>query len=280
MQFTKRFTVEADQEDIVSYLASKTELSKMKIKSALAAGAVRIKKGGRGKFFIVRRSQTKIYTNDLIIFSFDEKILALPELKFAEKLFQSHQYSVWIKPSFAPTQGTEFADHTSLMRYVSKQNKETFLIHRLDFETYGVVLFAHNRKSASIFSKMFQDRKIKKIYYTIVACDLSKTHSECFQITDPIDGKDAISEVTIIQANEKYSLLKVEIQTGRFHQIRRHLSGIQAPILGDTKEGKHLAYENGLQLAHIEMSFQDPFHGKEVKFTCPNIIIDEFKKLQ
>lgn len=141
-------------------------------------------------------------------------------------------------------------------------------IHRLDRGTSGCVLVAKSKESMKYYSRMFAMRKIEKAYYAIVFGQPSITQHNAqggyYSINYPIDGKEAISSWKIITTVTspiwgKLSLIHVIPKTGRYHQIRRHLSYcLSCPIVGDSK------YDGGGKLA--KMSRQLGF------FLCSNSI--------
>jgi len=109
------------------------------------------------------------------------------------------------------------------------KHKKIWLVHRLDTPTSGVVVFARSSESAARLSELFVTREVKKIYLARVDPPMT----EAMTIDRPIEGKDAL---TIVQPREG-DLVEVEIRTGRMHQIRRHLSTIGHPVVGDQRYG-------------------------------------------
>ena len=155
-------------------------------------------------------------------------------------------FSVWYKPPLILSQGSNFGDHLSLLRIAEKTLKPKdgpYLVHRLDREASGLMLLAHSKKSAASLSGQFQNHKVKKIYKTRVYGLLSKVKAP-LEIRDPIDGKPALSIVTVVANNfdRNTTDLIVEIKTGRYHQIRRHLSMIGHPVCNDCRYGKKKKY--------------------------------------
>ncbi len=120
-------------------------------------------------------------------------------------------------------------------------------VHRLDKDTSGVVLFAKDEKSLSYFQSQLLEKKVKKRYITLVFKPLKKDSGEIrtFIERSPKDrrrqraylaetGKrEAVSFFKVLKRFQNYTLLEVEIETGRKHQIRCHLSFIGHPVVGD-----------------------------------------------
>ena len=153
------------------------------------------------------------------------------------------------------------------------------LLNRLDKETSGVILLYKNDEFREIAIKEFKNMKVKKTYLAIV----NGIVSEDIVIDSPIltlktkggaiskiskDGKTAITEVYPLMVSGKKSLVKINIQTGRTHQIRIHLASINHAVIGDEKYGKNRnkrmflhAYETeilGLKFkANLDKSFNE-----------------------
>ncbi|HDQ23225.1 MAG TPA: RluA family pseudouridine synthase [Candidatus Uhrbacteria bacterium] len=120
------------------------------------------------------------------------------------------------------------------------------IVHRLDKAVSGLILVCKTQKAFDYYKKQFQDRKIKKIYTALVHGWMEKTEGE---INLPIErakgkgkmavkpisqgGKEAITKYNVIKQFKNFSLLEINILTGRTHQIRVHLNAIQHPIVGD-----------------------------------------------
>jgi 23S rRNA pseudouridine955/2504/2580 synthase/23S rRNA pseudouridine1911/1915/1917 synthase len=124
-----------------------------------------------------------------------------------------------------------------------------WILHRLDKDTSGVVLFARNAETHHDLSALFMDRRVHKTYYAVVhqaptwetrlidlplCIDADRRHRTK---VDPQRGKPSQTRVTVEQLFRRHSLLKVEPLTGRTHQIRAHLTAIGHPIIGDALYG-------------------------------------------
>jgi RluA family pseudouridine synthase len=133
------------------------------------------------------------------------------------------------KPAGMPTQPPRDRAHISLEEILRAEYKKIWLVHRLDTPTSGVVIFARSARSAARLSQLFASREIRKTYLARVDPPIR----EAITITSPIDGKDAI---TIVRPRER-DLVEVEIETGRTHQIRRHLSSTGHSVIGDQRYG-------------------------------------------
>ena len=115
-----------------------------------------------------------------------------------------------------------------------------YTVHRIDKETTGILIVAKNRKYAQLFTSLFRIRKIYKTYLGIVLGELPKNEGTFkddlfyYEGTKKIKAK-AITHFTVIDSNSNYSLLKLNPETGRKHQLRKQLLIHGCPILGDSK---------------------------------------------
>ncbi|TVQ68371.1 MAG: RNA pseudouridine synthase, partial [Oceanospirillales bacterium] len=173
--------------DAATLLAKLSELPKQRIKDAMTKGAVILKRK-QGKR--LRRAKETLLAGDQLSLCYDDKILALSPPEGAYCLNRSKTYSVWYKPAGLMSQGTAFGDHLALQRLVELEfNCPVFLVHRLDRETSGIMLFAHTKSTAAKLSRMFEQHQIEKIYQATV---LGQT-DEKGSITEPLDNKPAMT---------------------------------------------------------------------------------------
>lgn len=244
-----------------SLLVTTSRLTPEIISDACVKGAVWLQKGGKGKILRERNPAFLLKANDLITFYYDPKVLSLPTLERAECIDETRHYGVWIKEAGVVTQGTQAGDHTSLLRYVEiVRKKQTYLVHRLDRETEGLTIIAYTSEGAAKLSALFQENKIKKTYEAVVLGSITPGISRT--ITASLDGKEAVTHYKVVDSSETKSLLRVEIETGRLHQIRRHLDFAGYPVMGDPKYGKGNKNRSGLKLLASSLSFTDPWDKK------------------
>lgn len=250
-------------------LSASSKIPPAKIDEAAYKGAVWLQKGGRGKILKERNSGYPLKPGDIVTFYFDQRVLSMPELAFAECLEETPHYGIWLKKAGVVTQGTQTGDHTSLLRYIEKKRKkEPFLIHRLDRETEGLTVIGYTSEGAAKLSSLFQENKVKKIYEAVVLGSLTPGKKETVDAS--LDDKEAITHFEVLDSSEDVSLLRVVIETGRLHQIRRHLDHIGHPVMGDPKYGRGNKNKKGLQLLASSISFIDPWEKKEKTWTLPH----------
>jgi len=268
------FTVTKPEQTALDLLAEGTGLSKQRIKDAMNKGAVwwTIK----GKTLRLRRATKVLHKGSVIQFFYDEQVLARkPEP--AHLIHDAGQYSIWYKPAGMLAQGSQWGDHCSILRWVEVNGeslygnkRECFLVHRLDADAAGLMIIAHDSQSAAKLSVLFQGRDIKK-YYQAWVIDDCELPAEGMTLTYELDGKSAVTHIKKIGVTNKGTLLDVHIETGRKHQIRRHLANIGHPIIGDKLYGTKA--KCGLQLLAYRLEFVCPFRKT-------NLVVELAKELQ
>ena len=113
-------------------------------------------------------------------------------------------------------------------------NANVLAVHRLDRDTTGCLLFARSSEAHAAAVEVFKTRLVKKEYRAIVVGRFEHPH---VTVDAPLDGLPAVSHVTREAVGEDASFLRVRIETGRTNQIRRHLSSIRHPVIGDRMFG-------------------------------------------
>ena len=138
-----------------------------------------------------------------------------------------------------------------------------YTVHRIDKETTGILIVAKNRKFAQLFTSLFRMRKIHKTYLGVVLGQFQKNKGtlkdELFYYENEKKIKAiAITHYVVLGTNNNYSLLKLNPETGRKHQLRKQLLIHGYPILGDTKyriSENHLGKKNNLMLHANKINF-------------------------
>ena len=196
-------------------VAARFELSRRKARELLSQGRV-----------LVNQRRVSIASREVTT---DDHITIVDEHPEIEVLLMRDEWLAVNKPAGMPTQPTRDRKHLSLEEILRAKHKKIWLVHRLDTPTSGVVVFARSSESAARLSELFVTREVKKIYLARVDPPMRSAVT----IDRPIEGKDALTIVEPRDADQ----VEVEIRTGRMHQIRRHLSSIGHPIIGDHRYG-------------------------------------------
>lgn len=264
----KRRVAPADPKLLIDFLHLHSGLSKQQLKDAANKGAVLLRRDGAVKR--LRRAKAELRDGDRIELHYDREILALSPPS-ARCVDDRRGYSVWFKPAGMLAQGNEYGDHCALLRVAEtawQPPRPVWLIHRLDREACGLMVVAHTKSAAAQLSRQFQHNQVCKRYRVQVRGDLSARQGPEGRIDRPLDGKPALSEYRVesYAADNDISTLTVEINTGRLHQIRRHLAAIGHPVIGDPRYGSGNKDAGGLRLAAVGLAFQCPVTRKPVEF--------------
>jgi len=269
VKLESHIVVEKPDQGVVESLTAETGLSRQRIKSAMAKGAVWLTRGRKTQR--LRRVKRQLKVGDQIHIYFNSDVL---DEDPAEPLLIADvgEYSVWQKPYGLRSQGSKWGDHCTVVRWAERNlvpERPAFTVHRLDRAANGLILIAHSKTTAAALSQLFSSRNIEKRYRALVKGDLSDQQGS-MRIEVPIDGKDAASEISFLKLldGKQESLLDVRIETGRKHQIRRHLAAIGCPIVGDRLYGEQneQPHDRDLQLTAYRLAFVCPVSGEPVDY--------------
>ena len=145
------------------------------------------------------------------------------------------------------------------------------IVHRLDKDTSGIIVVAKNDKAHINLSEQIKEHRVKKTYIALVRgivkeneatinMPIGRSEKDRKKMAVTKKGKEAITHFRVLERYDKYTLLQVNIETGRTHQIRVHLSQIGYPIVGDE------VYSNGKNEWNIKGQC---LHAKSLEFTHP-----------
>ena len=204
-----------------------------------------------------------------------------------EVIYEDNHILVVIKPQNLPTQADISGDEdllTKLKSYIKeKYNKEgnvfLGLVHRLDRPTGGVMVFARTSKAAERLSEQIRNGEVDKTYFAVLEGTpknkryrlinyLKKDEKNNIVKIAPQyeDGaKEAILDYQVLETKGGRSLVKVDLETGRSHQIRVQMAGIGCPVVGDQKYGKD-AKKCNLALWAAILRFTHPVTKKIMTF--------------
>jgi tRNA pseudouridine32 synthase/23S rRNA pseudouridine746 synthase len=255
------------------FLASRTGLSKRAVKEVMTKGGVWLQRrsGARpGQSRRLRRSTTALRSGDRLEIYYDRSVLAR-EPPAAQLLHRNPHYGVWFKPAGLLSCGTRFGDHCSLLRQVQRwrgPSHEVFLVHRLDREASGLMLVAHTQRAAARLSSLFSTGQIVKRYRAEVRGNMLASLGAEGRITLPLDGKEAITRFQVESYDPRADMttLQAVIETGRLHQIRRHLALVGHAVLGDPRYGRDNKNPDGMRLIATGLRFRCPFRDSEFAF--------------
>jgi tRNA pseudouridine32 synthase/23S rRNA pseudouridine746 synthase len=267
--FERHISIDSNACSAIEKLSYGTGLSKMRVKQAMQKGAVWLSRGKQTKR--LRRAKKSLRVGDMLHLYYDEKILAA-EPSQPEMIADREAYSVWYKPYGLRSQGSKWGDHCTVHRWVEQHlrpQRPAFVVHRLDRAATGLILIAHQKRVATALAKLFETREIEKRYRAVVRGRFPLTPEPLLMKSD-IDCRQALSYATYLgyDAERDRSLVEVVIETGRKHQIRRHLSELGFPVVGDRLYGEGDNAED-LKLTAYSLAFCCPVIQKNIQFQLP-----------
>lgn len=160
-------------------------------------------------------------------------------------------------------------------------SKKVHIVNRLDRDTSGPVIFAKNHFAHSILDKQLKEKTIKKYYYALVkgkvipnkakiVLPIGRKDDSFIEREVRIDGKYAETDFVKIKSNQKTTFLKIQLHTGRTHQIRVHFAAIGHPLLGDWLYNPNNHERFNYQALHCyQIVFYDPFEQKQIIINAP-----------
>ena len=268
--------------DLLEYLYDNLDAPRKKIKSYLAHKCIYINNNivTKYNYRVIKGMSIIINTNGRGMLPFDI-------------LFEDDDIIVVNKPSGLLSIATRKEKDKTLYHLVSEylksKNKRArvYIVHRLDKDTSGIVILAKNEKIKKQLQDNWNEYVSLREYTAVVHGNLDKkkgrivqnlaeTKTNLVYVTKGDNGKKAITDYEVLKENNNYSLLKINIITGRKNQIRVALNSINSPIVGDNKYGIKDSF-NRLYLHANRLKIYYPIIGKDILFEVS--IPNEFKKI-
>ncbi|MFT3697199.1 MAG: RluA family pseudouridine synthase [Kofleriaceae bacterium] len=173
------------------------------------------------------------------------------------------------KPAGLVTAPTPESDRGDLLDLLTRKFGETFLVHRIDMPTSGLLVFARTRDANKKLGDAFKAHDVDREYRAVAIGD-----AQAQTIDRPIDGKRAVTHVSVVEKLKNATLITARLETGRTHQIRIHLAGLGHPVAGDRQHGGEtsrtfLPRAPRLALHAALLGFTHPVTGERVRFERP-----------
>lgn len=273
----KAYNVNEPSELLAFLLSNVSHLSRNSIKSLLARGQV-----------LVDGQAITAYNYALIpgqtITLSKVKASDKPELVGLSILHEDDDVIVIEKDagllSVASPKENEMTAYRQLMAHVRSQdpNGRIFVVHRLDRDTSGVMMFAKSEQVQQTLQNSWQDTVKERTYVALVEGALKKPEGtitswlkesstlKMYSSHFSNDGQHAITHYKTIESNRNFSLLEVNLETGRKNQIRVHMEDIGHPIVGDKKYGSKSKIIGRLGLHAKVIAFMHPTSGQLMRF--------------
>ena len=271
--------------ELLDYLYNNLDMPKKRIKQYLTHGSI-----------FVNNNRTTKYNYKLIPgmnIDIDTDSKNKKTLPF-DILFEDEHIIVVNKPSGLLTIATEKEKDKTLYHivreYLVSKNKfaKVFIVHRLDKDTSGIVVLAKDEKTKNKLQENWNEYVTVREYVAVVhghlknesdkiVQKLKETKTNLVYPTKDEDGKEAITNYKVIKETDNYSMVSINIETGRKNQIRVAFQTLRNPIVGDKKYGDPRDKETRLYLHANRLKMYYPELKKDILFetTTPN----EFKKI-
>ena len=269
-----------ESKELLDYLISNLGFSRNNAKSLLSHHLVAINGAPVSQFnFILSKD------DDLII---SKRPIKRKERSNLPIIFENDEIIAINKPygllSVASDKEKSSTAYRMVMDYLQEKDRKAriYVVHRLDKETSGVLMFVKNEKLKETLQEKRNDIVLKRGYYAVVEGVMSKKEDHIVNylnmnslnlmyISSKFDKKaqKCITNYKVIKENKKYSLLDVNIETGRKNQIRVTLGSLNHYVLGDDKYGNPENPLNRLCLHAYNLTFINPLDNKKYDFTAP-----------
>ena len=264
----KRVIKAIDSENIISLL-SKEGFAKNKVKTLVKLGYIYI----NGKS--IRKLPYIVNVDDEIII--DDSVKS--DLGI---IYEDNNYLIINKPNglltISTSNSNKYNENTlyrEVREYLNNKHEYAFIVNRIDKETSGIVIFVKYEWLKKKLQDNWNDIVKKRKYIALVSGKISKSgridnylyeDKLTFSHSTNVGGKRAITNYIPIKYNNKYTLLDINIETGRKNQIRVHMSEMKHPIVGDKKYYSKDNSFKRLMLHHYEISLINPIDNKLITF--------------
>lgn len=267
--------------ELLQFLIAKLpEKSRTTVKSMLAHKVVTVDDMITTKFdFPLKRGQV-VYLNKK---KTDEK----PRFRGMRIVYEDASVIVIEKSSgllsmASETEKTRTA-YSMLSEYVKRFDPKNliFIVHRLDRDTSGLMMFAKSKKIQEALQKDWNESVVERSYVVVVEGMVESAEGTVtswlkenkalvmYSSQTPDDGQKAVTNYKVIKSSKQFSLLEVKLETGRKNQIRVHMKDIGHPVTGDKKYGAKLNPIGQMGLHARVLSFKHPVSGKILRFDTP-----------
>ncbi|MCI8460555.1 MAG: RluA family pseudouridine synthase [Bacilli bacterium] len=277
--------VVAKEGELLDYLYNNLDMPKKRIKQYLTHGAIYVNNNKTTKY-----NYRVIPGMNIVIDTENKNKKTLP----FDILFEDEHIIVVNKPSGLLTIATAKEKEKTLYHIVrdylisKNRNARVFIVHRLDKDTSGIVVLAKDEKTKNKLQENWNEYVTIREYVAVVHGKLNKesdrivqrlkeTRTNLVYVSRDSEGKEAITNYKVIKENDNYSMVSINIETGRKNQIRVAFNTLRHPIVGDKKYGDVRDKESRLYLHANRLKMYYPEIKKEILFETqtPN----EFKKI-
>lgn len=173
--------------------------------------------------------------------------------------------------------------YSILSEYVKRFDPKNliFIVHRLDRDTSGLMMFAKSKKVQEVMQTAWKEAIVERSYVVVVEGEVEQTEGTItswlkenkalvmFSSQTPDDGQKAVTHYKVLKTEKQFSLLDVKLETGRKNQIRVHMKDLGHPVTGDKKYGAKQNPIGQMGLHARVLAFKHPVTGKAYRFDTP-----------
>ena len=281
----KEIKVEKNYPRIDKYLAATLDESRAVISKMIEQ-----------KFILVNNQPTKsskaLKENDLITIKdgYQEEIDIIPTKMDLDIVYEDENVILINKPSgltVHPGSGNYQNTLVNGLLYYTKNlsdvngDERPGIVHRIDKDTTGLILVAKNNKAHQILAEDFKNKKVKREYIALLngvfphnqatidaPIGRDEVNRKQMKVTDK-NSKKAITHLTVLKRYKNYTLVKLNLDTGRTHQIRVHMRYIGYPVFNDPVYSNKKCSEFGQFLHSTKISFTEPITKEKLEFEVP-----------
>ncbi len=200
-------------------------------------------------------------------------------------IFENDEIRIINKPYNLPTQGGQGIKNSVDSVLEAQTSEKSYPVHRLDKETSGLLIVAKNPKSANKWTNLISTKSVRKTYNALCFGKLDKNQGTINEkLDDKGKSKEAVTKFKILKTftlqtengEENFSLIELTLETGRMHQIRKHLAFKNCPIINDDKYGdfkkNKKIQKNGIKkmmLVAKKLNFAPELKIKDIEISYP-----------
>ncbi|MBR4005131.1 MAG: RluA family pseudouridine synthase [Treponema sp.] len=286
------------------FISPETEgISNSKIRRLVISGSVNVngKQCRIPSFMLLPKSTLEVFVDEEKLMYEKQPDDIQFELKQEDVLFEDEWLIIVNKPAFFPVEKTMVQDrnnlHQTVIDFLYRRNPElrnppyVGMMHRLDKETSGAILFTKKREINGAMHDLFECHKIKKSYRAVAFNKSKREIPDTFSVEgwmkrispkssackmgmskNQDDGLFSHTDFSLVKAQGNHVHLECTLQTGRTHQIRVHLSSVGLPLVGDELYGGPEGFEenNGRIMLHSKsLEFVHPMTGQTIRAESP-----------